>query len=103
MNKVYPSAVVVILGAGLLLAGQNVQDSPDTSSVRGKIIFQGTLPVPPQINRASDPFCASLPPTNNGLEDVMVYVTPLIQTSFPPPGGTVILDRKDCQFVPHTV
>jgi hypothetical protein len=103
MSKVLWLCVVSFLAAGLFLSAQNSQSPAATAAVRGKIIFQGTLPLEIRRNMASDPFCASLPPNSEGSEDVMVYVKPLDQTSFPPPSASVVLDRRECRFIPHTV
>ena len=105
MSKVLWLCVVMFLAAGLSLSSQNPQSPAPAAAVRGKIIFQGTPQPAIRINMQSDPFCASLPPNSDSLEDVMVYAKPMNQTSFPPPSASasVVLDRRDCRFVPHTV
>ena len=103
MSKVLLLCLVLFLAAGLFLSAQNSQSPAATAAVRGKIIFQGTLPPEIRRNMASDSFCASLPPNSDAFEDVMVYLKPLNQTSFPPPSASVVLDRRGCRFIPHTV
>ena len=103
MSKVLTACVVFVLVEGLFLVAQNVQNPPNTVTLRGKIVFQGALPTAP-IQMGSDPYCASLGQRNyQGSEDVMVYVKPMNQASFSLPGSTVTLEWRDCRFVPHTL
>lgn len=101
MSKVHFTFVVGILGGALVLSAL-AQNQPSTVTVSGTISFQGTLPAR-QTPRINDPYCASFPPSNDGVADVIVFAQPLTQSVFAPPPGTVLLDRKECRFVPHTL
>jgi hypothetical protein len=53
---------------------------------------------------ASDPNCPPGPqPNNDGLEEVIVYAKPHVQTTYSVPPNSVILDRFGCRFIPHTI
>jgi len=95
-------ATVLIAGVALLFGSQDPQ-SPRNATIRGKIIFNGTLTAP-MVNMSADPNCPQGPqPNNEGVEDVIVYAKPRVQATYPVSAGGSILDRVGCRFVPHTV
>ena len=78
--------------------------------LRGKIIFEGQAPPPRQIIMRADPYCQQFTATSDdvrvsdgGLENVMVYVTSIVEGTFTPPADPVLLDMKECRFQPHVV
>jgi hypothetical protein len=96
--------MAVLLSMGLSLGAQNTESpSGGTTTLNGKIVFEGTLPLSRRINMAVDPGCVPDNGPSTDELDVMVYAKPLTQTSFPPPGGVVILEYRNCRFVPHTL
>lgn len=100
-SKVQFTSAAAILGAALVLSAL-AQSPPSTMTVSGTISFQGTLPARPS-PRVTDPYCAQFQPTSDGLEDVVVHAKPVTQSAFPAPQGTVLLDRKECRYIPHTL
>src|SRR3954466_4166587 len=85
------------------------QSAGETAVLRGKVRFSGTVPLPTLFNTAADPACASIAITSEdvlvsdqGLENVMVYVSSPVASSGPI-GSAVTLDQRDCRFDPHVV
>ena len=77
--------------------------------IRGKIRFTGTAPAPNALNMSADPACMQFFKTSEdvrvsdqGLENVMVYVSSPVATSVPI-GSAVTLDQRDCRFDPHVL
>ena len=93
----------VLITGVTLLRSQNPQSPSTTATVHGRIVFTGALQVRP-VNMASDPACPQGPqPNTEGLDDVMIYATPRIQSAHSVPTNRVVLDHLECQFVPHTL
>jgi hypothetical protein len=83
--------------------------STQMAVVRGKIRFNGTAPAPTRLNMAPDPACAQFVNTSEnvrvsdqGLENVMVYVSSPLTTSTPV-ASAVTLDQRGCRFDPHVL
>jgi plastocyanin len=85
------------------------------ASITGTVIFDGTPPVLRPIDMSASPACAeanqkSVAPSavvrgaNGGLADVVVYVkSGLGHYLYPRPQTPVILDQKNCMYVPHVL
>ncbi len=83
---------------------------PATATVSGKILFEGTPPANAKIQMTADPYCAKSsqnPMTEDykvsdgGLENVIVYVSSPVTSSFPTPTEPVEIDQTSCHYVPH--
>ena len=95
--------IAVTAGAVFLSGSQNSQGGSNGSIIRGKVVFSGTVPRQ-AINMSSDPGCPQGPQfITEGWEDVIVYANPLAPLSHPIPSDAVLLDRRECRFVPHTI
>ncbi len=93
-------------------AGKRV--NPATAGrITGRVIFQGTAPVPGVLNTSQDSRCAESGKTPHGesvivdaggLENVFVHVTTgLGDYAFDVPTEPVKLDQNGCAYVPHVV
>jgi plastocyanin len=91
---------------------ENPVDAATAAAISGTITFAGTAPAPDPINMASDPFCADRnrsPATarvvvdgKGGLQNVFVHVKDGLGTlRFPVPSTPVVLDQRNCAYVPH--
>ena len=81
-----------------------------TASVTGKISFEGAVPPPTKIQMTADPYCAKnskdpvteeVKVTDGGLENVIVYVSSAVTSTFPTPAEAVEIDQNGCHYVPH--
>jgi plastocyanin len=82
------------------------------ATVKGKIIFEGTAPVPKKISTSSDPGCKNndlvaedTVVSDGGLENVILYVSggDIQGKSFPVPKEPKTLDQHGCHYVPHAL
>lgn len=100
--------------AGAPAAGGNVYDaSQATSTVSGKISYDGAKPKLVKLQMSADPVCmkAHTAPVleqtvqvndNGTLKDVFVYVKEgADKWTFNPPADPVVLDQKGCLYQPH--
>ncbi len=80
-----------------------------TASVHGKVSFGGTVAPPVVIDKGG--LCSHGEPLvdetvvvgeDRGLANVVVYIGG-VSSSNPPPGEPVVLDQKDCRYVPHVL
>ena len=98
-------------GGGPAATAQPVDTSKFTTTVSGKIAFEGTPPANDKIQMSSDPYCqmhAADYPTaetvkvsDGGLENVIVYVSSGVQGSYPPPSTPVEINQQSCHYIPH--
>jgi plastocyanin len=97
--------------AGPLPDAQRV-DRATAGRVKGKVVFEGTVPENPQIKMAADPVCArenasgvsfeTIKVSDGGLDNAFVYVKGgLGNYYFETPATAVKLDQKGCRYVPH--
>src|SRR3954469_12860104 len=101
--------VCAVLVFNWMVPARASQSAGEMAVLRGKIQFSGTVPLPTLFNTASDPKCVAIAITSedvlvsdNGLENVMVYVSSPVASSGPI-GSAVTLDQRDCRFDPHMV
>lgn len=84
-----------------------------TGSITGKILFQGMPPERRKLNMSADPVCAARNPepvlaedgavnSNGTLPNAFVYLKN-VSGSFTPPTTPVVLDQKDCMYLPHVL
>jgi hypothetical protein len=103
MRTIYLVILALIATVGLLSGTQNSQGGTKGSIIRGKILFSGTVPRR-AINMSGAPGCPQGPQfMTEAWEDVIVYANPLAPLSHPIPSNAILLDRRECRFVPHTI
>ena len=85
------------------------------SVIHGRVYFEGAVPAPKVFSVASDPACATgggelrraenvVMNRNGALKNVFVYVSKGLEDfSFAPPSTPIVLDQKDCRFVPRVL
>jgi len=99
-------------GGGKAAAGPAFDMSKATATLAGKIVFEGTPPTNPKIQMTADPYCASHAPNataeevlvkDGGLQNVMIYVKSGYESfgPFRAPAEPIVLDQKDCHYIPH--
>ena len=92
----------------------NPVDAATAGNVAGRITFEGTPPQPGVVRMDSDPNCAQPGVTATdetvvvgdagALQNVFVYVKDgLGDLRFPIPSPPIVLDQKDCRYVPHVL
>lgn len=82
-----------------------------SASIKGKVVFEGTVPPVEKVKLNADPKCAALHPqglerspvrvTDGGLADAVVYVKTGVSGSYPVPAEAVTLDQNGCDYAPH--
>ena len=82
-----------------------------TASLSGKIVFEGQVPKPGKIQMTADPYCAqhnqnpyteTVKVSDGGLENAILYLSSGLEgNSFPTPSEPLLLDQRDCQYIPH--
>lgn len=92
-----------------------VVDPATAGSISGKVTFTGTAPEPDIIDMGAEPACAgaytegpfteNVVVNDNGtLANVFVYVKAGLEgMTFPTPSEKVVLDQKNCHYVPHVL
>ena len=88
-------------------------DSATASTVKGKVLLEGTPPENPVLKMASDPACGtaevraeSYLAENGALQNVFVHIKNndgLGKYIFDTPTEPVKLDQKGCRYVPHVL
>ena len=86
-------------------------DPATVATVSGRITLQGTPPKTERIKTTSDPNCVApvftetyITGDNGALQNVFVYVKDgLGNRSFPVPTTPVVLEQKNCTYVPHVL
>jgi len=98
------AALAIILCPSVLVAG----------TISGKVSYSGTAPKARTIDMSQEPVCAQqhaspLPAetvvtgTNQGLANVVVYVSAGARDENQAPAQAVVFDQKGCQYVPHVL
>lgn len=87
--------------------------SSGSSSVSGKIVFEGTPAPAEKVKLSADAKCAemhkdglerqAIKVKDGGLADVLVYVKSGLSGTYPPPSEPVLLDQHGCDYSPHMV
>jgi len=81
-----------------------------TATITGKIAFEGTAPPNDKIQMSADPYCREHNPNamtetvtvnNGGLDNVIVFVKNAPSANYPAPKDAVMIDQKDCHYIPH--
>jgi plastocyanin len=91
---------------------ENPVDPATATTITGTIRFEGTRPKPDPINMESDPYCADrnknaltqrvVVGSTGGLQNVFVHVKGGLGTlTFPVPSTPVVLDQRNCAYLPR--
>jgi plastocyanin len=103
---------LVVKAGGPVTSATN---TTSTSTLRGVVKFEGTVPKPTLIKMAADPSCAKQHPTpvlnqdvaadpKGGLGNVVVFIADgLSNGTFDPPSQPVVIDQKGCMYQPHVL
>ena len=87
-------------------------DAATASTIKGKVLLEGTPPENPVIKMSSDPACGnaevrgeSYLADNGALQNVFVHITDGLGNKyiFDTPTEPVKLDQKGCRYVPHVL
>jgi hypothetical protein len=87
-------------------------DAATASTIKGKVLFEGTPPQNPIIKMSADPACGnqevrgeSYLVDNGALQNVFVHISDGLGNKyiFDTPTEPVKLDQKNCHYVPHVV
>lgn len=102
--------------AGLLALGFAALVSPvfaqpaRPGAIKGTVIFEGEAPTRVPLRRDTDPYCAKTPKldedvivTKGKLKDVLVRIKNGTMGTHPTPSAPVVLDQKDCTYLPRVV
>ena len=96
-------AFVLAAGASLAHAG------PPTGSIHGTVIFEGTPPVQPVLDRHAEPKCPqgqedeAVVVTHGKLRDVLVRIKNGTAGTHAAPKQAAIIDQRGCMYVPRVV
>ena len=84
-----------------------------TTTISGKVSFDGTAPAPEKIKTSADPKCQQMHPqgmekrvvdvTGGGLANVFVWLKSGVTGTYPPPTEPVLLDQQGCEYHPHII
>ncbi|HEX3435511.1 MAG TPA: carboxypeptidase regulatory-like domain-containing protein [Pseudacidobacterium sp.] len=81
-------------------------------TISGTVHFSGTMPAPVLIDMAQDPACnigaanysEQYVGKNGGLQNAFIYVKDgLGNKLYPIPSTPVVMDQKNCRYVPHVI
>jgi plastocyanin len=110
--------VCLLISLGVVFLGQKVNAAPPAEGkITGTVKLDGTAPHMKGIDMTKDPYCAKAHASDpahlenvvvgsgNGLENVVLYISEGLS---PAEAGQVasqkvMLDQKNCQYVPHVV
>jgi plastocyanin len=82
------------------------------ATVKGKIIFEGTAPMPKKISTSSDPGCKNTElyaedtvVSDGGLENVIMFISggDIAGKTYPTTQEAKVLDQKGCHYIPHAL
>ena len=101
----------MLLGVSTLLISSSLMFA---GTVSGKVTFTGTPAKPKTIDMSKEPSCAKQHATplttesvvtgpNNGLENVVVYVSSGAPDDGQVPAQAVTYEQKGCQYLPHVL
>jgi len=99
-------------GAGGGNAGGGAAALNLNATVKGKIVFEGTAPMPKKISTTSDPGCKNSDlfaedtvVSDGGLENVIIYVSggDINGKTFPASKEAKTLNQQGCHYIPHAL
>ena len=105
INKIIPITIIFILFTGLIFG---------EGSISGTIKFEGKGPKMKPLRIDADPICVAnnevgprkewlILDENNGIKNVLVFVTEGLNNEYTPPEEPVVLDQKGCVYSPHVM
>jgi len=105
INKIIPITMIIILFTGLIFG---------EGSISGTIKFEGKGPKMKPLRIDADPICVAnnevsprrewlILDENNGIKNVLVFVTEGLNNEYTPPEEPVIIDQKGCVYKPHVM
>ena len=105
INKIIPITMIIILFTGLIFG---------EGSISGRIKFEGKGPKMKPLRIDADPICVAnnevkprrewlILDENNGIKNVLVFVTEGLNNEYTPPEEPVVLDQKGCVYSPHVM
>ena len=105
INKIIPITMIIILFTGLIFG---------EGSISGTIKFEGKGPKMKPLRIDADPICVAnnevsprkewlILDENNGIKNVLVFVTEGLNNEYTPPEEPVIIDQKGCVYRPHVL
>jgi hypothetical protein len=122
MNKNAGRGAAFLAFGAVLLAAWLASATPETGarrlavpqatgSIMGTVVFEGTPPHRNKLDTGSDPLCAAKNPNpvlaedgavnpNGTLPNAFVYLKDVSGT-FKPPAQPVVMDQRNCMYVPH--
>lgn len=122
MNKLFVLILFFIIGCGGKIeapkdAVQTVTPPIDTATagtLQGTVFFKGQAPKPRKLKIAGNPECSmmvhgnlyseELVTSNGKLQNAIVFIKEGLEDyQFPIPEESVLIDQKNCTFVPHVV
>jgi hypothetical protein len=95
------------LAAALLLVTSLAHADAPAGSIHGTVIFEGTPPEQPVLDRKADPRCAvgradeAVVVTHGKLRDVLVRIKNGTVGKHEPPKQPAVLDQRDCMYAPR--
>ncbi|HLW88030.1 MAG TPA: carboxypeptidase regulatory-like domain-containing protein [Terriglobales bacterium] len=96
-------------------AGGPINVTGTSTSLKGTVKFQGTVPAAKPINMSADPSCAKqhsspamsqeiLADAKGDLQNVVVFVSEgLGDRTFDPPSQPAVIEQKGCMYAPHVL
>ena len=111
------TSIMVISSGHTVQAGGPTSTTPNagSASVKGTVIFTGTVPAAKLINMAADPSCAKQHPApalmqevvtdkKGDLQNVIVFIADgLGDRTFDPPAQPAVIEQKGCLYQPHVL
>ena len=105
INKIISITMIIILFTGLIFG---------EGSISGTIKFEGKGPKMKPLRIDADPICVAnnevsprrewlILDENNGIKNVLVFVTEGLNNEYTPPEEPVIIDQKGCVYRPHVM
>jgi hypothetical protein len=104
-----------IAGSFFVLVASVAVAQAQWGTLKGKFVYDGTPPESKPLNVAKEPMCMKNPPMDEkltvakdgGIRDIIVFVRSKDVKVNPDVAkaakGDVVLDNKDCKFVPHVL
>jgi hypothetical protein len=99
----------------LMAAGLGVLHADGGATLKGNVVFKGTVPAAAKIRTTADPMCQQQRPQgitpeeyvvgkNGELKNVFIYVKEGLEgKAFPPSSAPATLTQKGCQYKPHVI
>jgi hypothetical protein len=109
------AATALFLSQRTVNASGPVNVTGKSTSLKGTVKFQGSVPAAKPINMSADPSCAKqhaspamsqeiMADAKGDLQNVIVFVSEgLGDRTFEPPSQTAMIEQKGCMYAPHVL